>query len=138
MTTRTKRSAKSSRIEALVGDARALPPVGPSPLGRNPRGLARGSSLREHGGPERTEERTTDRRLTDHSLSHESASAQLDVHNPSQLDSSALARMSDRGFDDLIQSLRPEQRQCFDAPIHATYIGYYSDPSVLARIACQI
>ena len=53
-------------------------------------------------------------------------------------DSSALARMSDRGFDDLIQSLRPEQRQCFDALIHATYIGYYSDPSVLARIACQI
>ena len=64
-----------------LSQRRALPPVGPSPLCRNPRGLARGSSLLEHGVPERTEERTADRRLTDHSLSHESAIAQLDVHN---------------------------------------------------------
>ena len=65
-----------------LSQRRELPPVGPSPLCRNPRGLARGSSLLEHGVPERTEERTADRRLTDHSLSHESAIAQLDVHNP--------------------------------------------------------
>ncbi len=56
--------------------------LGPRALRRSPRRLARGSSLLEHGVPEGAEERTADRRLTDHSLSHESAIAQLDVHNP--------------------------------------------------------
>ena len=72
----TRTTFRRLRGYATPADARAF-----RHLCRNPRGLARGSSLLEHGVPERTEERTADRRLTDHSLSHESAIAQLDVHN---------------------------------------------------------
>ena len=67
-----------------LSQRRELLTLGPSPLCRNPRGLAQGSPLLEHGVLEGTEERTTDRRLTDHGigLSHENLFAQLDVHNP--------------------------------------------------------
>ena len=52
----TRSSAKSSRSTAAGGEQAAMR--------RALRGLARGSSLLEHGVPERTEERTADRRLT--------------------------------------------------------------------------
>ena len=46
--------------------------------------------------PERTEERTAARRLTDHSLSHESAIAQLDVHNPIEIPRQSCSPTSER------------------------------------------
>ena len=73
---------RRTRVVRILSQRGELPTFGPSPLCRNPRGLARGSSLPEYGVSERTEERTADRRLADHTLSHESEIAQLDVHNP--------------------------------------------------------
>ena len=72
---------RRTRVVRIFPNAASCLRLVRAPLCRNPRGLARGSSLPEYGVSERTEERTADRRLADHTLSHESEIAQLDVHN---------------------------------------------------------
>ena len=59
-----------------------LPVAGQGALRRDPRGVARRSPLREYGLPHGAENGPAARRsLKDIDLSHDTESAQLDVHN---------------------------------------------------------
>ena len=75
-----------------------LPPPRPGLMCGDPRGVARRPLLPEHGVPEGPEERPAAvRGLNEQSLSHDSAFAQLDVHNPRLLGGRSRYTVRSRG-----------------------------------------